>query len=102
MIKKFNEIVNESVKDDNYTLGEYEFWADKQYGDDRNSHNEYYIIYGDYEGHLIIEDKPRGRSESFKQLEGIEWDDETPEDWEEVEDFVDKNLYDIMKNAPVI
>jgi hypothetical protein len=102
MIKKFNEFVNENLQDDYYTIGEYKFWADKSYDQNRDEAIHYYIIYGDNEGELIIDNSDKGRGESFEQLDYIEWDNETPEDWEEIEEFVNKNLYDIMENVPLI
>ena len=100
MMKKFKEFLNESNDTDNLVIGDYEFWADKRYGNDRIPYKEYYIVYGEYEGHLIIE-HGKHSGESYEYLAYIEWDNE-PENWEEIEEFVGSNLDKILTESPVI
>jgi hypothetical protein len=94
-LKKFEEYdkVNEDNNDD-YKIGDYEFYKQEEYDGKRIPHTRYYIQYGyDYSGYL--KESPGGNME-------VEWDDEVPENWEDIDELVDLNYGDIVKNAPSI
>lgn len=107
MIKKFNDFVNENYSGvETYELGGYEYYATLSFSGDRTTEQKsYHIIVndGDFEGDIILKNGSGGRVESFDQVDYIEWEDNNePIDFEDIEEYTNDNLTEIMLNAPVI
>lgn len=94
--------VSSDVKEDeeDFFIGDYEYYSSDY------PNKEYFIIFrkGDeiYEGKIILGTGSRGR-DTYKYVSHIEWvDDNEPENSEEIEEFTEEHLHEILLKSPVI
>jgi len=93
-LKNFEEYNKINEDSSVYKIEDVEFYKDEHVNGKRIPYTQYYVQYG-YEYSGYITEREGGNFE-------VEWDDDVPENWEDIDELVNNNYIEIEKNAPSI
>lgn len=82
------------------SMQQFDFYSDVVGTGRRGTNKKYFVTYDDlygdvFDGEIIIGDVSGGRDFAFSNVSEIVWDDEVPENWEEIEDYI-RDHWDVI------